>query len=139
MADVGLTHVALPVTDPEASLAFYAKYANMKVVHRRRSAETGYEVLWITDGTRPFVIVLIQTDAVAHPMRPSAHLGVGRASRDEVDRLCAEAARERCLLSAPTDSGYPVGYWALIRDPDGHTLEIAHGQEVGLTVQEARE
>lgn len=133
--DVGLTHVALPVIDPEASLAFYAKYANMRVVHRRKSVETGHEVLWITDGTRPFVIVLIQMDSVDHPLRPLAHLGVGCATRAEVDRLADQAAREQCLVSPPIDSGYPVGYWILIRDPDGHTLELAHGQEVGLAVQ----
>jgi hypothetical protein len=28
-----------------------------------------------------------------------------------------------------------VGYWGIIVDPDGHNLELAHGQEVGLTVQ----
>jgi hypothetical protein len=37
----------------------------------------------------------------------------------------------------PTDSGYPVGYWALLSDPDGHTLELSYGQEVGLTVERA--
>ena len=137
--DVGLTHVALPVTDPEASLAFYAKYAHMRVVHRRKSAETGHEVLWITDGTRPFVIVLIQMDSVDHPLRPLAHLGVGCATRGEVDRLADQAAQEQSLVSPPIDSGYPVGYWTLIRDPDGHTLELAHGQEVALAVREGED
>ena len=33
MPDVGLTHIALPVTDLEASLQFYETYANMRVVH----------------------------------------------------------------------------------------------------------
>lgn len=133
--DIGLTHVALPVTDPEASLAFYAKYARMRVVHRRRNEETGHEVLWITDGTRPFVIVLIQMDSVDHPLRPLAHLGVGCATREEVDLLADQAAREKCLVSPPIDSGYPVGYWTLLRDPDGHTLELAYGQEVALAVE----
>jgi hypothetical protein len=27
-----------------------------------------------------------------------------------------------------------VGYWAVVVDPDGHNLELSHGQEVGLTV-----
>jgi hypothetical protein len=34
----------------------------------------------------------------------------------------------------PRDYGPPVGYWAFLSDPDGHTVEISHGQEVGLTV-----
>ena len=33
--------------------------------------------------------------------------------------------------------GPPVGYWALIRDPDGHTLEVAYGQELGRAVEGA--
>ena len=132
MSDLGLTHIALPATDLEASIAFYAKYARMQVVHRRKDAEG--EVVWVSDRTRPFVVVLIRTERFEHPLVPWAHLGVGCESRAEVDRLCAEARAEGLLLTEPTDSGYPVGYWALLRDPDGHTLELSHGQEVGLTV-----
>jgi len=39
------------------------------------------------------------------------------------------------LSREATDSGYPVGYWAFINDPDGHVLEISYGQEIGLTVE----
>jgi catechol 2,3-dioxygenase-like lactoylglutathione lyase family enzyme len=133
MKDVGLTHIALPVRDPEASVAFYAKYAHMEVVHRRRGSSG--EVLWISDRTRPFVIVLLQVRDVGSPLGPSAHLGVGCESRGRVDELCALARREGVLAREPQDSGPPVGYWALLRDPDGHTLELAYGQEVGLTVE----
>ena len=55
-------------------------------------------------------------------------------SREEVDRLCEEARQEGALKMGPYDSGYPVGYWAFISDPDGHTLEVSHGQEVALAV-----
>lgn len=137
MVDRGLTHVALPVHDLEASLTFYAKYAGMEVVHRRRDPAHGTEVAWVSDGTRPFVIVLIETGEVKHPLLPVAHLGVGCATREEVDRLAAEAHAEGHPVWGPTDSGPPVGYWALIGDPDQHTLELSHGQEVGLTVDRA--
>ncbi len=129
--DVGLTHVALPVTSLAASEAFYARYAAMRVVHRREG------VLWLSDRTRPFVIVLLETPAVETPLGPFAHLGVGCDSRDEVDRLCAEATAEEREVIGPFDSGPPVGYWAFIRDPDGHNLEISFGQEVALTVDAA--
>ena len=137
MADLGLTHIALPVSDVEASLAFYAKYARMQVVHRRGDAGRGEEVVWVSDGTRPFVVVLIGVAEVEHPLLPWAHLGVGCESREEVDRLCAEARSEGRIRMGPTESGYPVGYWALLSDPDGHTLELSYGQEVGLTVERA--
>ena len=139
MSDLGFTHIALPVADVGASVAFYAKYARMRVVHRRKDSESAGEVVWVSDGTRPFVLVLIGVGRVEHPLVPWAHLGVGCESREEVDRLCAEAGAERRLLKGPTDSGYPVGYWALLSDPDGHTLELSFGQEVGLTVERATE
>jgi catechol 2,3-dioxygenase-like lactoylglutathione lyase family enzyme len=137
MSDVGLTHIALPVADVEASIVFYSKYARMSVVHRRKDSESDGEVVWVSDRTRAFVVVLIRVERVEHPLAPWAHLGVGCESREEVDRLCGEARVEGRLLTEPTDSGYPVGYWALLRDPDGHTLELSYGQEVGLTVESA--
>jgi len=131
--DVGLTHVALPTTDLDASVAFYAKYAKMEVVHRRP------EVVWLSDKTRPFVIVMMESSDVPFPLMPFAHLGVAFASREEIDERCAAARKEGCLIAGPMDYGPPVGYWAFLRDPDGHTLEISFGQEVGITVAENRE
>jgi catechol 2,3-dioxygenase-like lactoylglutathione lyase family enzyme len=131
MVDVGLTHVALPVTDLAASIAFYKSYAAMEIVHQREG------VVWLSDRTRPFVIVLARTESVESPLRPFGHLGVGVPAREDVDRLAARARSEGVLILGPLDSGYPVGYWALLRDPDGHTLEVAYGQEVGLTVEKS--
>jgi catechol 2,3-dioxygenase-like lactoylglutathione lyase family enzyme len=129
--DLGLTHVALTSTDLERSIAFWSRFARMQVVHRREG------VVWLSDRTRPFVIVLAQAARVENPLLPFAHLGVGCASRAEVDRLAALAKSEERLVSGPQDYGPPVGYWAFIRDPDGHTLEVSFGQEVGLTVEES--
>ncbi len=129
--DLGLTHIALNSSDLEASAAFWARYARMQVVHRRDG------VLWLSDKTRPFVIVFAQAPKVEHPLLPFAHLGVGCESKAEVDRLAALAVQEGCLIGGPVDSGPPVGYWAFLRDPDGHTLELSYGQEVGLTVEES--
>jgi catechol 2,3-dioxygenase-like lactoylglutathione lyase family enzyme len=134
--DVGATHIALTVADLDASIAFYARYAEMKVVHERKDAT---RVAWISDLSRPFVLVLIQVPRVEFRLAGFNHIGVGCASRDEVDRLAAQARDEGCLALGPIDSGYPVGYWAFLRDPDGHQLEISYGQEVGMTVEHARE
>ncbi len=134
MVDVGLTHVALPVLDIYRSADFYAKYANMEIVHQRQEHEGGPRVAWLSDKTRPFVIVIIEAESVDHPLVPFAHLGVGCKSRAEVDRLAARARQDGALIKGPEDWGDPVGYWAFLRDPDGHTLELSHGQEVALTV-----
>jgi catechol 2,3-dioxygenase-like lactoylglutathione lyase family enzyme len=136
--DRGLTHVALPVTDVDASVDFYRRYADMEIVHRRRDAETGDEVVWVSDRTRPFVIVLIGQDPATGGLTGFSHLGVGCASRAEVDRRCDLARGEGRRVVGPLDSGPPVGYWGFIADPDGNNLELSHGQEVGLTVEQAR-
>lgn len=130
--DVGLTHIALVVSDIDVSTAFYARYASMTVVHERHDDDV--RIVWISDRTRPFVIVLAHGPLMEHPLGPFGHLGVGCESRAEVDRLCDLARREGRLALGPSDSGYPVGYWALVRDPDGHMVELSFGQEVGLAV-----
>lgn len=138
MVDVGLTHIALPVLDVERSIRFYSNYARMQVIHRRVDAKTGIPVVWLCDRTRPFAIVLIQTSSVSPVLSPFAHLGVGCESRAYLDNLCEKARQENILIDGPNDYGYPVGYWAFLRDPDGHTLELSYGQEIGLTVTNAR-
>jgi catechol 2,3-dioxygenase-like lactoylglutathione lyase family enzyme len=132
MVDLGLTHIALPVADVERSIAFYSAYAAMEVIHRRVDQATGVKVVWLSDHTRPFAIVLIEQGSVQPLLTPLAHLGVGCKSREAVDTLCNMARQEGCLLQDPQDAGYPVGYWAFLRDPDGHTLELSYGQEIGL-------
>jgi len=132
--EVGLSHVALSVRDVEASIAFYSRYAGMREVHRR-AAGSG-PVVWLSDLSRPFVIVLIEVESVGARLEGIAHLGIGCRSRGEVDELCALARDEDRLLLGPEDAGRPVGYWALLRDPDGHNLEISFGQEVALAVDE---
>ena len=136
--DVGATHLALVASQLERSIAFYGRYAGMQVVHRRADPG-GSRVVWLSDLTRPFVLVLIEGRVEPEArLGGFSHLGVGCASRAEVDRLAAAARVEGCLAMGPTDSGAPVGYWAFLRDPDGHHLELSYGQEVGLTVAGAR-
>lgn len=132
--DVGLTHIALSAIDLEKSIAFYSQYAKMSVIHERIDAETAVRVIWLSDKTRPFVIVLIQNKKPETILKPLSHLGVGCASIQEIDKLCNLARHDGCLVQEPKDSGYPIGYWALLKDPTGHTLELSYGQEIGLTV-----
>jgi lactoylglutathione lyase len=133
--DVGFTHLALVVRDMDTSIDFYTRYAGMRVVHDRD--HDGTRVAWLSDLTRPFAIVLAQGPAAEAPLGPFAHLGIGVESTAEVDRLSGLARGEGRLVKGPADSGPPIGYWAFLTDPDGNTLELAFGQHVALTIDEA--
>ena len=135
--DVGLTHIAPMVSNLEKTLAFYAKYASMKVVHRRPQSSSAREVAWISDGTRPFAIVLIEVERVSDRLEPFSHLGVACRDLADFESRCELARAEGVLIDGPHDSGPPVGHWAFLRDPDGHTLELSFGQEVAMAVQNA--
>jgi catechol 2,3-dioxygenase-like lactoylglutathione lyase family enzyme len=132
--DHGLTHVALPIAHADRSIAFYRRFAGMEVVHRRTDPETGAAVVWLSDLTRPFAVVLIET-TVTHTLGGFSHLGVGLDSRAAVDTACAAARDAGHAVLGPLDDGPPVGYWAIIEDPDGHNLELSHGQQVSLTIE----
>ena len=82
-------------------------------------------------------IVLLKQPSSRFTLSPESHLGVASDRREEIDRLCNEARREGILLKEPNDWGSPVGYWAYIRDPDGHTLEISYGQTINFLVEQA--
>lgn len=133
--DHGLTHVALPVRDIDASLAFYREFASMEPVHQR-VGEDGARVAWISDRTRPFVVVLLERE-VDHPLGGMAHLGIGLDSREAVDDVLERARAQGHPTIGSFDSGPPVGYWGFVQDPDGHNLEVSYGQEVGFTVEQS--
>ena len=115
MPDVGFTHVALPVTSLDASVEFYGKYTGLRVVHRRALAtDENRDIAWLSDRTRPFVLVLAEAATVENPMGPFAHLGVACASREEMDELCAVARSEGCLREVPRETGGPAGYLAML-------------------------
>lgn len=131
--DIGLTHVAFEVKDITKSIDFYQRYGGMKVIHQREPGIPAAEkVAWLSDLTRRFAIVLVQTaQSKDTPLGPFGHLGVACASREEIDRKVAMAEQEGVLRRAPEQSPPPVGYWAFFADPDGNTLELSYGQQVG--------
>lgn len=133
MVDIGFTHVALMVSEIDRTIDFWHRYAGMDVIHRRPSDDGG-EVVWMSDHTRPFVIVFIE-GAVTHRLGPNGHLGVACETRARVDEMAALAEEEGRATLGPTDLGPPVGYFVFIEDPDGHILELSFGQEVRLAVE----
>lgn len=137
--DVGFTHVAFVVRELDKSIAFYERYAGMSVVHRREpDVSDARKVAWLSDHSRPFALVLVQADKVTDtPLGHFGHLGVACADREEIDRKTGMARAEGVLRKEPEDAGQPVGYYVFFADPDGNTLELSYGQQVGLEVSRA--
>ena len=68
MPDIGFTHVALPVTNLQASVSFYERFTDLRVVHRRAQASDVHrEIAWLSDLMRPFVLVLAEESSVGFP------------------------------------------------------------------------
>ena len=57
MADADFTHIALHVTNLEASLSFCREYAQLRVFDER-STPDGSRVAWLASESRRFVLVL---------------------------------------------------------------------------------
>lgn len=145
------THVGLPVSDLERSIAFYERLTEMVVV--RREDRGDLRSAWLSNPGQvqtPFVLVLgefhgefgarfgVPTDGRKIPiLTPWAHLGIEVPTRADVDRI---AARAHEIGSPPrwepVDMGGGIGYSAAIDDPDGNVVEFAHDQKVFSTVQE---
>jgi lactoylglutathione lyase len=142
-----LTHIALPVRDLDATLAFYERYTTLVNIHQRMDPETGMRSVWlanqrdVTDGAARFVIVLIcgklptaVTGDIKEEygfLRSISHLGISLDSRDDVDRVAAMAKEEGCLLLGPMYRNEVVGYICIVTDPDGNNVEFSVEQVLG--------
>jgi lactoylglutathione lyase len=116
---VRLTHLGLPVTDLAKSIAFYEKWAGMKVQERPQDAVG--------------VSLLEMPMQMALPMPGVMHMGLECSTKAQVDKIAADAKKAGILVSGPVDSGADLGYQTYISDPDGNNLEFSFGQKVGLT------
>src|SRR5678816_1386432 len=107
-----LTHIALRATDLKRSVAFYAKYAALVVVHEREE-EDGTRVVWLAERAEDpeFVFVLIPM-AHSEGERPGVHhFGFSVASRADVDAIAVRARADGVLREGPRDAGPVVGYF----------------------------
>ncbi len=127
-----LTHLALHVRDLDATATFYQDYCSMRPVHER--SDGGTRVLWLAEPGRDkdFIIVLIP----GGPGRDQedkdySHFGFACESRGAVDAIAKKAEADGCLVWAPREEPFPVGYYCGLRDPDGNFVEFSYGQPLG--------
>jgi lactoylglutathione lyase len=135
------THIALPVGDIDASVAWYERFASLVVLARRENDE-GKNVWLCHEGQveNPFVLVLVmfhRNEGRPQPLLgPFAHLGIELPRREDVDRMAAEGRADGWLAWEPINHPPPVGYVCALHDPDGNVVEFSHNQGVFAKVQE---
>ncbi|MBD0369460.1 MAG: VOC family protein [Pyrinomonadaceae bacterium] len=121
------THITITVAEFERSLEFYQRVCGLRVVRDRRREGGG--TIWLgyepRAGEDPSFVLVLMEGEVTNRLD---HFGFQCDSREEVDRIAVEAASRGILVHAPQDSGGSVGYWTIIRDPDGHMVEFTFGQ-----------
>ena len=142
-----LTHIALPVRDLDATLAFYERYTTLVNIHERFDPQTGLRSVWlanerdVTADAARFVIVLIcgklptaVTGDIKEEygfLRSISHLGISCDTREAVDAIAAKAKEEGCLLLGPMYRNPIVGYICIVTDPDGNNVEFSVEQVLG--------
>jgi catechol 2,3-dioxygenase-like lactoylglutathione lyase family enzyme len=124
------THVALFCRDIEASVRFYSSQVGLHEVHRR--ADDGTTVVWMAEQGRDhdFVTVLL---GIKPPGGAGsfAHFGYAVGSRGEVDAAAKRGHESGIDVQGPVEGGPVVGYYCLLRDPDGNWVEFSYGQSLG--------
>ena len=122
------THMTMAVAEFERSIEFYRSFCGLAVVRDRRP-EGG--TVWLGPPTqtneKPAFVLVISEGEVACPVD---HLGFQCDAREQVERIAERALALGILVHPPTDSGGSVGFWTMLRDPDGHLVEFTFGQPI---------
>jgi catechol 2,3-dioxygenase-like lactoylglutathione lyase family enzyme len=139
------THLALRVSDLDATIDWYQAYTPLTLIDRREDA-AGLGAWLGMDGetNNPFLLVLSQffedhdpyAGTPAATLTPFAHLGIEVPTRAEVDNIAARAETAGCLELAPTQLAPPIGYITMVRDPDGNLVEFSWDQGVYATLHQ---
>ena len=132
-----LTHLAMHVQDLDACIAFYKDFCGMLVVHERN--DSGGRVVWLAEPGREqeFIFVMVPGGA-RREQAPTdySHVGFALETRAAVDAIADKARAAGCLVWAPREEPYPVGYYCGVRAPNGSIVEFSYGQPLGPGVSE---
>jgi lactoylglutathione lyase len=131
-----LTHVALPCSDLDRSIAFYTSLTPLVVVARNED-ETGRGA-WLSNPHQskdPFVLVLAELEPTVATLAPFAHIGIELPEREDVDRIADKGRELGCLHWEPRQMAPHIGYICALKDPDGNVVEFSHDQKVFSTVR----
>ncbi len=124
-----LEHIALMASDVELSARFYCEWAGMEIIHDRRE-EGHHRVVWVRlkGDVSSLTIVMIESEdrpANGWPKGTMDHFGFHVSSRADVDSIAERARAAGILVDPPQYAGPVVGYFCMIKDPDGNLLEFS--------------
>lgn len=133
------THIALRVSDIDATIDWYRRFTTLDVLDRRENAD-GYAA-WLghpDPGDHPFVLVLAQFFEARDPFAPAPlaklapfnHLGIELPKKADVDAIATLAEAEGCLAMPAQQMPDPIGYICMVEDPDGNLIEFSFDQGV---------
>ena len=121
------THMTMAVGDINRSVEFYRSFCGLTVVRDRRREGGG--TVWLgppsEPGVNPLFVLVIAEGEVECRVH---HLGFQCDTREEVERVAERGRALGILVHPPTDAGGSVGFFTMLRDPDGHTVEFTCGQ-----------
>ena len=139
------THIALRVTDMDATVAWFTEFTPLALIDRRED-DLGCGAWLGMEGetNNPFILVLAQFFEGSDPfagsplakLAPFAHLGIELPNKQDVDDIAAKASAAECLAMPPTMMPAPIGYICMLRDPDGNMVEFSWDQGVYATLAE---
>jgi lactoylglutathione lyase len=139
------THIALRVTDMDATVAWFTEFTPLALIDRRED-DLGCGAWLGMEGqtNNPFILVLAQFFEGSDPfagaplatLAPFAHLGMELPNKQDVDDIAAKASAAECLAMPPTMMPEPIGYICMLRDPDGNMVEFSWDQGVYATLAE---
>lgn len=123
------THITITVSDIERSIEFYKSFCNLTVLRDRRREGGG--TVWLgpdtLPGRNPTFLLVIGKGEVTSRMD---HLGFQVEQKQQVDEIAERGRRLGILAEPPTEAGGVVGYFTMLRDPDGHLVEFTFGQPI---------
>lgn len=144
-AEARWTHVALRVSDIDATIDWYTTMTPLELVDRRED-DLGYGA-WLGmpgETNNPFILVVAQffpetdpfKDAPKEVLAPFAHLGMELPSKEAVDEIAARGEAAGCLAMPARMMPPPIGYICMLSDPDGNMVEFSWDQGVYATLQD---
>ena len=139
------THIALRVSDIDATIDWYTEFTPLELIDRRED-DAGYGA-WLGmpgETNNPFILVVAQFVPDKDPfgaapiatLAPFAHLGMELPTKEAIDAMAEKGAAAGCLAMPPTMMPAPIGYITMLNDPDGNTVEFSWDQGVYATLQE---